>query len=176
MVNGVVRDNYKDNCTCAPTSKTQSVVCEEPLKGTKTEKSNWTCTTPKSGVWSNWTTESSNCYTPCKPLAAETQTLSCDPGYSGSITQTRTSSCSGDDSKPPTWSSWNTVSSNCVEDLAPPADNGGGGCYGAEVSEVFDSMYYDGKGGYGVCQRQVITCMYGNWSYVIGNININCPY
>ncbi len=114
MVNGVVRDNYKDNCTCAPTSKTQSVVCEEPLKGTKTEKSNWTCTTPKSGVWSNWMTESNNCYTPCQALPSETQTVSCSAGYSGTMTQTRTSSCSGDDSKPPTWSSWNTVSSNCV--------------------------------------------------------------
>ena len=74
-------DKNIDSCTCAPTSKTQSVVCEEPLKGTKTEKSNWTCTTPKSGIWSNWMTESNNCYTPCQALPSETQTVSCSAGY-----------------------------------------------------------------------------------------------
>ena len=107
-------DKNIDNCTCAPTSKTQTAMCEEPLKGTKTEKSNWTCSGPKTGSWGNWTTESNNCYTPCQPLPDQTQTVSCSSGYSGTMTQTRSSSCSSDDSKPPTWSSWTTTSSNCV--------------------------------------------------------------
>ena len=59
------KDKDVDNCTCSPTSKTQMSICEEPLKGNIIEKSNWTCTNAKSGVWSEWTADKSGCYTPC---------------------------------------------------------------------------------------------------------------
>jgi peptidoglycan hydrolase-like protein with peptidoglycan-binding domain len=45
----------------------------------------------------------------CTPLAAQTQTLSCSAGQSGSITQTRTSSCPG-----PVWSNWQTTGNTCA--------------------------------------------------------------
>jgi hypothetical protein len=46
------------------------------------------------------------------PSSPQTQTLSCPTGQTGSITQTRTSSCPG-----PTWSAWTTTSNTC---MTPP--------------------------------------------------------
>ena len=45
----------------------------------------------------------------CTPLPPATQTLSCPTGQTGSITQTRTSSCPG-----PTWNGWVTASNTCT--------------------------------------------------------------
>ncbi|MBI4090811.1 MAG: peptidoglycan-binding protein [Candidatus Komeilibacteria bacterium] len=47
--------------------------------------------------------------TSCAPLPPQTQTLACPSGQTGSITQTRTSSCPG-----PTWSVWQTTSNTCA--------------------------------------------------------------
>ena len=45
----------------------------------------------------------------CTPLASQTQILSCPAGQTGSITQTKTSSCPG-----PIWSPWTTTASTCT--------------------------------------------------------------
>jgi hypothetical protein len=45
----------------------------------------------------------------CTPLPPQTQTLSCPGGQTGSITQTRTSTCPG-----PTWGPWVTTSNTCT--------------------------------------------------------------
>lgn len=119
-------DKNIDNCNCSPTSKTETVVCQTPLKGTYIQRSNWTCTTPKSGIWGDWFTETNNCYTPCAAPAPETRTVSCPTNYSGTETQTRTASCPADDRQAPVWSNWTTVSSNCTYN--PPSSGGGGGC------------------------------------------------
>ena len=152
-------DKNVDNCTCAPTSKTQTTVCEEPLKGTKTEKSNWTCSGPKTGSWGNWTTESNNCYTPCQPLPDQTQTVSCSSGYTGTMTQTRSSSCVSE-SGSPTWSSWTTTSSNCVAaPVCTPQFTGTFGpdqyCYDVAV-DVPDPMgIYYGYGSNGISYSKI---------------------
>lgn len=113
-------DKNIDNCNCVPTSKTQTSLCEAPLKGTFIEKSNWTCTTPKSGVWSDWFLETNGCYTPCAPLPPETRTVACPAGYKGTQqVQQRTSSCSADEKQAPVWSSWTNVSSDCVKEPTP---------------------------------------------------------
>jgi hypothetical protein len=49
------------------------------------------------------------------PSSPQTQTLACPAGQTGSITQTRTSSCPG-----PTWSTWTTSANTCVSPPPPP--------------------------------------------------------
>ena len=112
-------DKDIDNCKCEPTSKTQTKVCDSPFKGTYIEKSSWTCTTPKSGVWSDWFLDTNNCYTPCAPLPAQVQTIDCPSGYGGTQEQRRVSSCSNGETKPPVWGNWETVSSNCQANPTP---------------------------------------------------------
>src|SRR3989338_7210150 len=51
----------------------------------------------------------------CTPNAPQTQTLSCPTGQTGTIIQTRTSSCPG-----PTWSGWTTTTNTCTTP-PPPA-------------------------------------------------------
>ena len=154
-------DKNIDNCTCAPTSKTQTSVCEEPLKGTKTDRSTWTCTGPKSGVWSNWTPESNNCYTPCQPLPDQTQTVSCSSGYKGTMTQTRSSSCVSE-SGSPTWSSWTTTSNNCIQDEPAPV-------YEPEYCTAYASESYqtgtalDGAGNTVPCWSDNLYCVATNY-------------
>jgi hypothetical protein len=50
-------------------------------------------------------------YVHCVPLANETQTLSCPTGQTGSIIQTRTSSCSFNSM--PIWTAWVQTSNTC---------------------------------------------------------------
>lgn len=47
--------------------------------------------------------------TTCTPFSPQTQTLSCPAGQTGSVTQTKVSSCPG-----PMWSNWTTISNTCV--------------------------------------------------------------
>lgn len=54
----------------------------------------------------------------CTPLPAQSQTLSCPSGQTGSIAQTRTSSCAAD-ATAPAWSTWQTTSNTCVTLPAP---------------------------------------------------------
>ena len=156
-------DKNIDNCNCVPTTKYQASTCDEPLKGTKEEKSDWTCTSPKSGVWSDWKASSNGCYTPCQALPDEKQTVSCGSGYTGTMTQTRTSSCSGDDSKPPIWSEWNTISSNCVK--VPVC---------VRTEEVIDKTYRHNQD----CDGASGEVFFGYWVYADGTLmnkpNIAC--
>lgn len=114
-------DKDIDSCVCTPTFQDRTGVCPAGQKGSVVERSNWTCTGPKSGVWSEWSTHTNNCYTPCVAAAPETRTIACPSNYTGTQTQTRTSSCSSDDKLPPSWSSWTTVSSNCTYNPSVPA-------------------------------------------------------
>jgi len=52
----------------------------------------------------------------CTPNAPQNQTLSCPTGQTGTIIQTRTSSCPG-----PTWSGWTTTTNTCTTTPPPPA-------------------------------------------------------
>lgn len=133
-------DKNIDNCNCSPTFQDRTGVCPAGQKGILTERSNWTCTGPKSGVWSEWSTHTNNCYTPCVAQAPQTRTVACGSYGSlwrGNKTQTRTSSCSSDDKLPPSWSDWTTISSNCYiayPDPDPtPTDPSGGGNNGGNT-------------------------------------------
>lgn len=150
----------KNTCTCAPTSKTQVVSCTAPLKGTKTEKSNWVCSDSKTGSWSAWSTTSSSCYTPCTPLPTETRYAACPADYVGSRTEQRTSSCSADDTKPPTWSGWGTTSFNCTYSPPPPPVYGPS-CpyYGVTVSSEAsaNAITSSNPGCYSMCSGNPVT-------------------
>lgn len=132
-------DKDIDNCNCSPTFQDRAGVCPAGQKGSVVERSNWTCTGPKSGVWSEWSTYTNNCYTPCVALPPERQTAACPSGYSGTQEQERTSSCSNGESKPPVWSAWQTVSSNCQQDYTPstPSDS----CISTEI-QTYDYSYW----------------------------------
>ena len=52
------------------------------------------------------------CQASCTPLPPQTQTLSCPTGQTGSITQTRTSSCATN-AATPTWGPWQTTNTQC---------------------------------------------------------------
>lgn len=118
---GTWTDKDIDNCVCTPTYQDRTGVCPTGQKGSLIERSNWTCTGPKSGSWGSWATQTNNCYTPCATLPDETRQVSCATNYTGSITQKRTSSCSSDDRQAPTWSNWTTVSTNCTYNPPKPA-------------------------------------------------------
>ena len=90
-----------------------------------------TCTTPAPQSCSNGlnnilypscvcpsgqTQSGSSCSVPaasCTPLSAQTQTISCPTGQTGSITQSRTSSCAAGASSP-TWSAWSNTTNTCA--------------------------------------------------------------
>lgn len=54
----------------------------------------------------------------CVPFPSETRTLSCPTGQTGSITQTRASSCPG-----PAWGSWQTITNSCTAAYEPPVNH-----------------------------------------------------
>ena len=56
---------------------------------------------------------------PTCQTSSQTQTLSCQTGYTGSITQTQTSTCP-DPYGSPVWSAWATTSNTCVKSLSNP--------------------------------------------------------
>ena len=68
------------------------------------------------GTYTPWTTTSTMCQNAAGPAtctpSSDTQTLGCAPGETGSIQQSRTSSCSSPTATP-TWSAWETVSATC---------------------------------------------------------------
>ena len=96
---------------CVPLpAETQTLSCQEGYTGIITQERTSSCpTTYGTPVWSAWVQTSSTCTPICQPLPKETRTLSCSEGYSGSITEERTSTCPG-----PVWSNWVQTNSTCV--------------------------------------------------------------
>lgn len=155
-----------NKCLC--TNKTgmasENGVCPAGQKGYTIKKQDWVCSDTKNGSTKTpYVTDSSNCYTPCKVPAAQTQNVSCSAGYSGSITQTRTATCPADDRLAPVWGSWSNTSSNCTyippyvpPYVPPPPENFCFGSYGYNANFGFCL-------GTGVChnhEQTDCTCSY----------------
>ena len=68
----------------------------------------WQCSTPVQAIQTQQIQSQF-----CTPLAAQTQTLLCPAGQTGSVTQTRTSSCAAG-ATTPSWSAWANSASSCV--------------------------------------------------------------
>ena len=97
----------------------------------------------------------------CTPLPSQTQTLSCPQGQTGSITQTRTSSCPG-----PAWSEWVTASNSCHAPISSPPSSclwyGQIVASGASITAYQSSSVISGQS----CASQQRTCTNGSWSGV----------
>ena len=101
----------------------------------------------------------------CTPDAPQTQTLACPAGQTGTIVQTRTSSCPG-----PTWSGWTTTSNTCTS-VPPPLSctfNGQTVAHGASVTAYQASSVPAGN----QCISEQRTC--NNGTLTGSYINSSC--
>jgi hypothetical protein len=112
------RSGFSNPCEythCVPLpEETQVVSCGTGYTGEKTQKRTSSCAFNSMPVWSAWVDVSNTCKAipVCTPLPDETQTLSCPAGQTGSITQSRSSSCP-DQYGTPVWGVWTQTSNTC---------------------------------------------------------------
>lgn len=109
-------------CTTSFTEKTES--CQVNYSGIKRYKQETrTCS---DGQITNygWQLYSDSCVQnpPTCQISTQTQTLSCQTGYVGSITQTQTSTCPNPYGQPVWSGSWVTSSNTCVKSLSNPTN------------------------------------------------------
>jgi len=106
----------QDPPTCHASQTTRTLSCQTHFSGTIIQTDTVTCSDPYGQPSdSGWVTTTNSCSpdpATCNP-SVQTQTLSCQPGYTGSIIQNRSSSCS-DPYSTPTWSDWATTSNTCI--------------------------------------------------------------
>ena len=74
----------------------------------------------------------------CTPLQPQTQTILCPVGQTGSITQTRTSSCPG-----PTWGGWTTTGNTCHLESVPESVSASGSFKGSPIT-IFANKKFGG--------------------------------
>ena len=123
----VIGDWYITSNTCTPIcqaeSQTQTLSCPIHYTGSITQTKTKTCTTSGQGIWGNWVTTSNTCVQnpPTCQVSSQTQTLSCPTGYTGSITQTRSSTCPNPYGSP-VWSAWVTTSDTCKKAATNPTN------------------------------------------------------
>lgn len=99
---------------CVNATETQSLACPLPhYSGVTNQARTYTCS---SNSWSPWYETSNNCTQdpPTCQTSTETRTLSCQPDYVGSITETRISSCP-DPYGSPVWGAWVETTNTCVK-------------------------------------------------------------
>jgi hypothetical protein len=106
---------------CTDTVEYQSLSCPLPhYSGVVNQSRSYACS---SSTWSSWTTTSDNC-TQDPPTCFETteqRTLACEAGYTGSILEQRTSTCS-DPYSTPAFGSWIQVTNSCVKSMDNPTN------------------------------------------------------
>ena len=102
---------------CSNQVEYQTLACPVHSSGAINQSRTYNCNTSNPG-WGPWTTTSNNCSPdPATCVAStETQTITCQTGYHGLITQSRTSICS-DPYGTPTWTSWSTTSDTCTMNM-----------------------------------------------------------
>ena len=109
--------------TCQTSSESQSSSCPANQSGGYTSTRQSSCPDPYgSPVWGPWQT-SGGC-TPNPPTcktSQESQGLACQTGYTGTTTQTRTSSCP-DPYGSPVFGPWATTSDTCVKSMSNPTN------------------------------------------------------
>lgn len=106
-------------CICEATYENSVGTCPLGQKGEIQLRRDWVCSPANTGSWTSFYVTNNTCYTPCTPLPSQMQTSSCAAGYTGVIVQMRSSFCSSDDKKPPTWTAWTTTSNSCIPTLSP---------------------------------------------------------
>lgn len=97
--------------------------CQANYSGSKTYEKQITSCTDGRVTETAWAQVSDNCVAnpPTCVASSESQTLACQSGYTGSLLQSRSSSCS-DPYGQPVWSGWMTVSDQCVKSLTNPTN------------------------------------------------------
>jgi len=94
----------------------------------------------------------------CTPETAQTKSIACPSGQTGTITQTRTSSCPG-----PVWSDWQTTGNSCTTAIIPPTSctfNGQSVANGQSVTAYQSSSVAYGS----ACASETRTCTKGTLS------------
>src|SRR3989344_1868876 len=115
----------------------------------------WQCSTPVQAIQTQQIQSQF-----CTPLAAQSQTLSCPSGQTGSITQTRTSSCAAGATSP-SWSAWTNSASSCTTPTAScPTPWGTTVTHGGYVTAYQTSSVAAGSS----CVSQTRTCTNGQLS------------
>ena len=109
--------------TCSPETQTQTLSCPVNQSGSITQTKTKTCTTSGQGIWGEWQTTSNTCVQnpPTCQVTSQTQTQACPTGYTGSITQTRSSMCP-DPYGSPVWQPWATTSNSCKKSIDNPTN------------------------------------------------------
>lgn len=114
---------YQAQVTCTTTFIEKTESCQQNYSGQRRSKQETqTCTNGQTTVYP-WQIFSDTC-TPNPPtcqVSTQTQTLSCQTGYVGSITQTQTSTCPNPYGQP-VWGSWLNTSNTCVKSLSNPTN------------------------------------------------------
>ena len=109
--------------TCTTTFAEKTEACQVNYSGIKRYKQETkTCSDGQVTV-QPWLLYVNTCVQnpPTCQTSSQTQTLSCQTGYTGSITQTQTSTCP-DPYGSPVWSAWVTTSNTCVKSLSNPTN------------------------------------------------------
>ena len=111
--------------TCTYSAVTEFRSCPVNYSGSQTWKSEINCPNGQYGqpMPSGWFKIADTC-TPNPPsckTSIETQTLSCQSGYTGTVIQTRSNSCP-DPYGQPVWGGWVTSQDTCVKSLTNPTN------------------------------------------------------
>ena len=111
--------------TCTYSAQTETRSCPINFSGAQTWKKETNCPTGSYGqpVQTDWFKIQDTCVAnppTCQTLSQQ-QTLSCQTGYTGSITQTRSSMCP-DPYGSPTWQPWVTTSDTCKKSVNNPTN------------------------------------------------------
>lgn len=108
-------------CTTSFTEKTEA--CPVHNSGIKRYKQETKTCTDGTVSQTAWLLYSNSCVQdpPTCQVSSQVQTIACQTGYTGLVTQTQTSTCP-DPYGSPIWSAWVTTSSTCVKSLSNPTN------------------------------------------------------
>ncbi len=111
--------------TCTYSAQTETRNCPVNFSGTQTWKKETNCPTGSYGqpVQTDWFKIQDSCVQnpPTCQVSSQQQTLSCQTGYTGSITQTRSSTCPNPYGSP-VWQPWVTTSDTCKKSVSNPTN------------------------------------------------------
>ncbi len=111
--------------TCTYSAQTETRSCSVNYSGTQTWKKETNCPSGSYGqpVQSDWFKIQDSCVQnpPTCQVSSQQQTLQCQTGYTGSITQTRSSTCPNPYGSP-TWQPWVTTSDTCKKSINNPTN------------------------------------------------------
>jgi hypothetical protein len=111
--------------TCTYSAQTETRSCPVNYSGSQTWKKETNCPTGSYGqpVQSDWFKIQDTCVQnpPTCQVSSQQQTLSCQTGYTGSITQTRSSMCPNPYGSP-VWQPWVTTSDTCKKSVNNPTN------------------------------------------------------